>query len=101
MGNLLNARAQYVVDLITNKPATPTPDFDPLATAISVGLVPDCAMKVTRSVEGGDLSLYSPAAPCGCFFESQVGAAPASCSACTSDATCNGGKCRFGFCEAK
>jgi hypothetical protein len=100
MGNFVNPRAQYVVDLITNKPATPTPDFDPLATVISVGLVPDCAMKVTRSVEGGDLSLYSPAAPCGCYFESKVGTAPASCTTCSSDTTCNGGKCRYGFCEA-
>jgi hypothetical protein len=99
-GALLNPRAQYVVDLITNRTATPTPDFDPLATVVSVGLVPDCAMKVTRSQEGGDLSLYSPAAPCGCSFESKVGTAPASCVACTSDATCNGGKCRFGYCEA-
>jgi hypothetical protein len=101
MGNFINPRAQYVVDLITNQPATPTPDFDPLATVVSVGLVPDCAMKVTRSAEGADLSLYSPAAPCGCFFESQVGSAPASCTTCTSDATCNGGRCRYGFCEAK
>ncbi len=100
-GNLINPLAQYVVDLIVNQPATPTPDFDPLATVISVGLVPDCAMKVTRSVEAGDLSLYSPAAPCGCFFESQTGTAPSSCTACTSDATCNGGKCRYGYCEAK
>jgi hypothetical protein len=99
-GTLKNPLAQYVVNLITNQPATPTPDFDPLATVISVGLVPDCAMKVTRTVEGGDLALYSPAAPCGCFFESQVGAAPASCVACTSDASCNGGKCRYGYCEA-
>jgi hypothetical protein len=52
-------------------------------------------------VEGGDLSLYSPAAPCGCYFENQVGSLPASCTSCTTDASCNGGKCRYGFCEAK
>ncbi len=101
MGNFVNPLAQYVVDLIVDKPATPTPDFDPLATVISVGLVPDCAMGVTRSVEGGDLSLYSPAAPCGCFFQSQVGTAPASCVACTPSSTCTGGRGRHGFCEAK
>jgi hypothetical protein len=99
-GTLLNPLAQYVVDLVTNQPATPTPDFDPMATVISVGLVPDCAMKVTRSEEGGDLSLYTPATPCNCYFESQVGTAPSGCVACASDATCNGGKCRFGYCEA-
>lgn len=101
--NLTNPRAKYLVDLLTNKLPTPTPDFDPLATIISVGLIPECAMKVTRSAEGGDLSRYSPATPCGCFFESQVGTAPASCVTCngTGDVTCNGGKCRFGYCEAR
>jgi hypothetical protein len=100
-GQIVNARAKYVVDMIQSRTVTPTPDFDPLAAIISVGLVPDCAMKVTRSVEGGDLSLYSPAEPCGCFFESQVGTPSATCAACTSDATCGTGKCRHGFCEAK
>ncbi|MFT3770579.1 MAG: hypothetical protein QM820_34565 [Minicystis sp.] len=56
---------------------------------------------MNRTVEGGDFSLYSPSEPCGCFFESQVGTPSASCTVCTSDATCNGGKCRHGFCEAK
>ncbi len=100
-GTIINPRARYVVDLILGNTATPAPDFDPLAVVISKGLVPECAMKVTRSIEGGDLSLYSPAEPCGCFFESQVGTPSASCSMCTGDATCNGGKCRHGFCEAK
>lgn len=100
-GKIVNPRAKYVVDLILGNPATPAPDFDPLAVVISKGLVPECAMKVNRTVEGGDLSLYSPAEPCGCFFESQVGTPGPSCTACTSDATCNGGKCRHGFCEVK
>jgi hypothetical protein len=100
-GVIVNPRAKYVVDMIQSRTTTPTPDFDPLATIISVGLVPDCAMKVTRAVEGGDLSLYSPAEPCGCFFESQVGTPSTGCMACTSDATCGTGKCRHGFCEAK
>lgn len=58
-------------------------------------------MKVQRSEEGGDLSLYAPATPCGCAFEAAVGAPSAACAACTGDATCNGGKCRFGFCEER
>jgi hypothetical protein len=100
-GAFINPRAEYVLDLIANLPATPTPDFDPLATVISAGLVPDCAMKVSRSIEGGDLSLYSPSAPCGCFFESQVGSLSPSCTVCTTDVPCNGGKCRHGYCEAR
>jgi hypothetical protein len=58
-------------------------------------------MKVTRDHEGGDLSLYQPAEPCGCYYESQNGHLPASCQACTGDGTCGGGKCRFGFCEER
>ncbi len=55
-GTIVNPRTRYVVDLILSKTVSPAPDFDPLATVIAKGLVPDCAMKVTRSFEAGDLS---------------------------------------------
>ena len=38
----------------------------------NVGLVPDCAMRVTRSFEGGPLSLYKPVESCTCKYESTV-----------------------------
>jgi hypothetical protein len=96
-----STKAGYLIDLITNKTATPKPDFEPLDIIVSVGLVPDCAMKVSRKHEGGDLSFYTPAEPCGCYFESKVGTPDASCKTCTDDTTCGGGKCRHGFCEAQ
>jgi len=72
---------------------------------VQVGLIPDCAMQVSRSGDGAPLSLYSPPEPCSCFFESKVpGApqgAPTGCTACSTDSACNGGKCRHGFCEAR
>jgi hypothetical protein len=100
-GAIDNPNAEYVLDLLADRPASPAPAFDPLATIISVGQIPDCAMTVTRTSDGGDLSLYPPAAPCGCFFESQVGTAPASCVACSSATPCSSGTCRHGFCEAR
>jgi len=100
-GNISNARVKYVVDMILSKTVAPAPDFDPLEIVISKGLVPDCAMKVTRSFEGGDLSLYTPAEPCGCFYESVVSTPSADCKACAVDGDCSGGKCRHGYCEAK
>jgi hypothetical protein len=100
-GAIDNPNAEYLLDMLTDRPASPMPAFDPLATIISVGQVPDCAMTVTRSSDGGDFSLYAPAAPCGCFFESQVGAAPASCVACSAATPCSSGTCRHGFCEAR
>jgi hypothetical protein len=96
-----STKAAYVIDLITNKTSTPKPDFEPIDIIISVGLIPDCAMKVARTREGGDLAFYTPAEPCGCYFESKTGGASAACKACSDDSTCGGGKCRHGFCEAK
>jgi hypothetical protein len=62
--------------------------------------VPQCAMKVSRTTELGDMVPYTPAAPCGCFFDFKATGAT-SCTACTSDATCGTGKCRNGYCEAR
>jgi hypothetical protein len=78
-------------------------DVDGLAQVTSSGLIPKCAMKVTRSGDGADLSLYSDPAPCGCYFEKNVPQGTTACTACTvgNDAPCGTGKCRLGYCEAK
>lgn len=78
-------------------------DVDGLLQVVQSGLVPECAMKVTRTGDGADLSLYEDPAPCGCYFEKNVPQGTTTCTACTvgNDAPCNGGKCRFGFCEAR
>jgi hypothetical protein len=100
-GVVTNPLAKYIIDLVTSRDATPVPNFEPLQTIIGVNIIPDCAMKVSRQFEGGDLSLYAPTEPCGCYYESLTGGAPASCTTCTSDATCGSGKCRHGYCEAR
>lgn len=97
----VNPRAAYVIDLVLGKNVDVDPGFDALETVIDVGLVPDCAMKVARDREGGELRPYEPAEPCHCYFESQVGAASSACTTCTDDGTCGGGKCRHGFCEGR
>jgi len=78
-------------------------DIDGLLQVIQSGLVPECAMKVTRAGDGADLSLHDDLAPCGCYYEKNVPQGATSCPACTvgNDAPCNGGKCRFGYCEAR
>ncbi len=100
-GQVTNPRVAYVLKLILSEATTPTPDFDPLSIVVGRGLVPECAMKVQRAEEGGDLSPYAPAAPCGCAFEAYVGSPSAACVACGDDAACGAGKCRFGFCEER
>jgi hypothetical protein len=98
----VNANAKLFIDILTNTadPGIPS-GLDPVALVAQKGIVPLCAMAVTRSTEGGNLSLFAPPDPCGCYYESKVGTAPASCTACTASTTCAAGTtCRHGFCEA-
>lgn len=99
-GKATKAAVQTLIDALTGVPVTFSPAFDPIDDVVSSGLVPLCAMKVQRAAEGGDLSSYDAAHPCGCGFESKVTGAT-SCAACSPSAPCASGVCRHGFCEAK
>jgi hypothetical protein len=80
---------------------------DATSAIAKIRAVPNCAMQVQRSIDAGDFSAFTPAQPCGCFYEQEAsgGTAPATCKACTADnaATACGSdqQCVFGFCEAK
>lgn len=96
-----SARAKTLIDLVLGN-AVAGSDVDGLKQVIAAGLVPDCAMQVKRDYDGGDLSLYTPAQPCGCSYEATAtGTAPMGCLTCTDDSACGGGKCRHGYCEVK
>jgi hypothetical protein len=101
-GAIADARASRVIDILTGSPTAAAPaGLNPLTLVAGKGLVPLCAMNVQRGVEGGPLSAFQSTEPCGCFYESSVGAAPTSCVACASSATCASGQtCLHGFCEA-
>ncbi|HEY2728573.1 MAG TPA: hypothetical protein VGK52_01455 [Polyangia bacterium] len=66
-------------------------------------VIPQCAMKVSRAQDGGFVKPYTPAAPCGCRWESvaTTTATPPGCTMCTTDADCtaSGKKCSNNFCE--
>jgi hypothetical protein len=98
---------QKEVRLVSKAGVTPAFDVDALEVIAPAGLIPDCAMQVTRGFDGGDLSLYSASAPCGCFYETVQDpdvkldhAFMDRCTACDSDANCDA-RCRRGYCEAK
>jgi hypothetical protein len=98
----VNGNAKLFIDILTNTadPGLPA-GLDPVALVAQKGLIPLCAMTVDRAAEGGDLSLFAPPDPCGCYYESTVGKAPTSCVACTTSTTCAAGTtCRHGYCEA-
>jgi hypothetical protein len=102
-GTPKSAAAAYFVNLIQGTlPAASAPSFNIIDALIGAHVTPTCAMKVTHDIEGGAQKPYTDTAPCGCYFDSKTNspAMPASCTMCTGDSTCGGGKCRNGFCEA-
>jgi hypothetical protein len=101
-----NPAVKYVTDLVLGNAGAAPPSgataFDGLADVVKVGLIPDCAMQVTRSADGSDLSLYSPNQPCTCYYLSKIPGAsdtPTGCKTCTAVADCGLGICSHGFCE--
>jgi ABC-type phosphate transport system substrate-binding protein len=99
-GTITDANAQFFVDLMRGN-LNPAPAFDIDDAVTDSHMVPQCAMKVTRAIEGGPQSKFAPTKPCGCSFEKRAtGTEPAGCMACTS--TCPGSMaCRKGYCEAQ
>ena len=98
-GTPLSSRASRFVNLLSAQ----TTDVNVLTSIIrSAKLVPQCAMHVSRTSDGGNLSLSAAATPCDCFFQATVsGMVPASCQACGVNADCPSTHCRFGYCETR
>jgi hypothetical protein len=98
--------AKQILDWITGAvPIDPsdTNNTDYITTVAGAGDVPQCAMKVKNSSDGGKFSHFTPSVACNCFFDkvvNKLSTAPAGCVACTSDSGCTGGKrCQTGYCE--
>jgi ABC-type phosphate transport system substrate-binding protein len=102
-GVVTNADAKTVIDLLTGAAVRST--FDLIKIEAKGGVTPDCAMRVTRTTEVGDLMSYMPPKSCECKFVAEAtGTAPTSCKTCTADADCTTAgspKCNFGYCEVQ
>jgi hypothetical protein len=98
-GGNASAPATELIGWLTGAKSNARIDY--VAIEGSAGLIPQCAMRVKRSAEGGLLSSYTPPEPCPCAFEAaSTKSIPADCVVCTSNTMCSGGRtCRRGFCE--
>jgi hypothetical protein len=98
-GKPTNAKAAKFLSWMDGTATVGTLNFTQILAKAS--LVPQCAMKVTRSSDGGFLSPFTPADPCGCFFEATVtNMSPPNCVPCTDNTACSNGKtCHHGYCE--
>lgn len=91
-----------VIDYLSGA-VTPT-DFDLIALEAKGGVVPRCAMHVTRSSDGGAMSSYQPDKDCSCkFLREAVGTPPNTCKACMQNSDCpsSAPACNYNFCEVK
>jgi hypothetical protein len=63
------------------------------------GLVPECAMRVSRTSDGGELTPHEPDSPCACLFEAKA-TGHTDCTPCTAQDDCARGEtCSQGYCE--
>ena len=100
------ATAKQVLDWLTGAAPidlTDTNNTGYISAVALAGDIPQCAMKVQISKDGGLFSPFTPSVSCNCFFDKTVtksSTPPTGCVACTSTSQCTGGKrCQTGYCE--
>jgi hypothetical protein len=79
-----------------------TPNRALLDASVAGGMVPICAMSVTRDTEMGPLRGFVPDFQCDCYYELKVRGGTR-CQACTGPADCpaSAPACNFGYCEPR
>lgn len=95
-------RVKNLVYVMTSRKLAPVPSVDLFGALKRVGNVPQCAMHVTRTKEGAELSPYTPPVTCDCAYDAaSPGTTRAGCQPCKSSAECPSSKptCSFGYCE--
>jgi hypothetical protein len=92
-----------IVSYLTGAQPLPNGNTDFITTLKQAGLVPTCAMRVTRAREGARISPSKPEPSCGCYFDASPpgGVIPPECKACENSAECpsTAPNCNFGYCE--
>jgi hypothetical protein len=108
-GTAGNAAVQAFINLVTMPTGSTILSDDQkksvISSAANAHVVSQCAMRVRRTAEVGPEASFLPPESCSCYWESvATGAAPSSCTTCTSTSQCTSvsstSTCRYGFCEA-
>ncbi|MEO7109779.1 MAG: hypothetical protein ABI183_05035 [Polyangiaceae bacterium] len=99
-GNITNPNVARVIGILTGTSVAPG-GLDLIQVDEVNNLVPSCAMKVKRTIEGGSMTPVSPPNSCSCYYD-QLSTGKNGCTPCTSTAACPASApvCSFGFCEA-
>jgi hypothetical protein len=101
----VNANAAKIIDWIQDNPLSApalTLPFDLNEIYAQHGVVPQCAMRVTKDGDQPIFKRYKHPKPCHCSFEILATGKTCipGCTACTDSSTCPTGKiCSHGYCE--
>ena len=102
-GHTADPRVANVVAYLSGAKPLPNRNTDLITTLKQGGLVPSCAMRVTREKEGAPIVPFKPSPSCGCYYDitSPGGIVPPECTPCTQNADCMSARpiCSFGYCE--
>ncbi len=66
---------------------TPLPGLDLIAEYAQKGLVPECAMHVSRANDGGDYTPFKAPVTCNCYFDLYA-ASSNTCATCNANSDC-------------
>jgi hypothetical protein len=87
-GAPVNGDATTVLNAITG--VAPPAGVDIIDLYAKLGLIPQCAMRVTRDLDGADIKPFAPSGACGCYFTERATLVvpPPGCTVCSTAADC-------------
>ena len=98
MGVPTNPGAKKIIDWMQGNPSADPLPFDVNEVYAQRGVVPQCAMRVTKDSDMPVFRRYTDPSPCNCSFD-LLATGKTSCTACSAAAPCAKGQCSHGYCE--
>ena len=99
----ISVGAKKIIDWLLDNPLSDpslTLPFDLNQIYAQHGVVPQCAMRVTKDADEPIFRHYRHPMPCHCSFEMlATGKTSPGCTPCTDSSTCRAKVCSHGYCE--
>ena len=93
-----NAAAKKIVYWMQGNPLADPLPFDVNQIYALNGVVPQCAMRVTKDNDLPVFRRYTDPSPCNCSFD-LLATGKTNCTPCSAAAPCATGRCSHGYCE--
>ncbi len=100
-GYPIKSSARDVLGYLTGTKAPPG-GLDLIALEAAGHVIPQCAMRVSRTDEIGPLASYAPPGACGCYYDALTDFST-TCATCSNPSECpsDAPVCNYGYCETQ